>query len=62
MSTKCARHIKNEKPCDVNIDTLIERLKKMRALNCSPYDVGLDDIVWRKFIVTTRSHLVARMF
>jgi hypothetical protein len=63
MATKCARGTKKEEPREVNIDTLIERFKKIRALNCNdPHDVGLDGYVWRKFILTTRAHLVARMF
>ena len=62
MSTKCARRVNDDKQCEVGIDTLIERFRKMRALNCNPYDVGLDGIVWKRFIATTRSHLIARMF
>jgi hypothetical protein len=63
MKNRCARHIKGDGQCDINIDTLIERFKKIRALNCTnPYDVGLDGYVWKKFIATTRAHLVAKMF
>ncbi len=63
MITKRARRTKKDSPGEINIDTLIERFKKMRALNCKdPYDLGLDGYVWRKFIITTRAHLVARMF
>ena len=62
MSTKCARRAVEDKQSDLDIETLIERFKKMRALNCNPYDVGVDGYVWKKFIITTRSHLVARMF
>lgn len=63
MKAKCTRSIAKKEPCDVNIDTLIERFKKVRALNCTnPYDVGLDRYVWKKFMITTRSHLLARMF
>ncbi len=66
MTTKCARlarRTKRREPDEISVDTLIERFKKMRALNCNdPFDVGLDGYVWRKFIITTRAHLIARMF
>ena len=46
-----------------NIEGVIERFKKMRALNCTnPYDLGLDGYMWKKFIISTRSHLIAKMF
>lgn len=62
MGTKSARRAKKNCDCDASINVLIERFRKIRALNCSPYDVGLDGYVWKKFMNTTRSHLVARMF
>ncbi len=63
MTSKIARPVKADDACEVNIVTLIERFKKMRALNCdNPYDVGLDGYVWKKFISTTRPHLIARLF
>jgi len=63
MTTKCAGRSKDDKVCDMNINTLIERFRKLRALNCNnPYDVGLDGYMWKKFITTTRPHLVAKMF
>jgi len=63
MVSKCGRQVKADKPCEVNIDTLIERFKKIRALNCTnPYDVGLDGHVWRQFIISTRAHFAAKMF
>jgi hypothetical protein len=63
MKNICARQTKDDKRCEVNIDTLIERFKKMRALNCTnPYDVGLDGYMWKKFIISTRAHLIAKMF
>jgi hypothetical protein len=56
MKNICARQAKDDKPCEINIDTLIERFKKMRALNCTnPYDLGLDGYMWKKF-------LIAKMF
>jgi hypothetical protein len=63
MKNRCARHATGDKQCDVSIDTLIERFKKIRALNCTnPYDVGLDGYVWKQFIIATRAHLVTKMF
>lgn len=41
-----SRYLKANKKCEVytgNIDIFIERLKKVRALNCSPSDVGIDN-------------------
>jgi hypothetical protein len=32
------------------MDTLIERLKKMRALNCNPSDVGVDRYILKKML------------
>jgi hypothetical protein len=63
MKHRCARQMKDDKQCEISIDTLIERFKKLRALNCTnPYDVGLDGYVWEKFMLTTRSHFAAKMF
>ena len=31
-----------------NVDVLIERLKKVRALNCNPSDVGMDTYTLRR--------------
>ena len=63
MKNRCDRQVKDGKRCEVSIDTLIERFKKMRALNCTnPYDLGMDSYVWEKFILTTRSHFAAKMF
>jgi len=63
MMEKCARRTKKRESREVSVDTLIERFKKIRALNCNdPFDVGLDGYVWRKFMMTTRAHFIARMF
>lgn len=46
-----SRHIragKKVKMYDVCVDTFIERIKKMRALNCNPSDIGIDSFVWKK--------------
>lgn len=48
MGSKYMRLSKKEKICDVTVDALIERIKKMRALNCIPSDVGMDNFVWKK--------------
>lgn len=60
MGTRYARSAKKEKAFDITIDTLIERFKKMRALNCSPSDVGLDGFVWKKFFPDSRSNRLTR--
>ena len=60
MGTRYARTLKKEKTYDVGIDTIIERLKKMRALNCNPSDVGLDGHVWKKFFSTRSSSALTR--
>ncbi|MFH1753118.1 MAG: hypothetical protein ABH875_02950 [Candidatus Omnitrophota bacterium] len=31
----------------IRMDTLIERLRRMRALNSSPSDIGLTQYTWR---------------
>lgn len=63
MKNRCARQMQDDRQCDITIDTLIERFKKLRALNCTnPYDVGMDGYMWKKFIATTRPHLIAKMF
>lgn len=48
MNSRHTRTGKKEKIYDVCVDTFIERMKKMRALNCSPSDVGMDNYVWKK--------------
>ncbi len=40
----------NGKHYDIGIDSLIERLKKVRALNCNPVDVGMDNFIWRTIL------------
>lgn len=48
MSSRHIRAGKKVKMYDVCVDTFIERIKKMRALNCSPSDIGIDNFVWKK--------------
>ncbi len=52
MGSRCVRlKTKEEKLEEVTIDMVIERLKKIRALNCNPSDIGMDDHLWKKFLV-----------
>ena len=62
MTNRCAKVGKKEKHYEVGIDTIIERLKKMRALNCNPSDVGLDGYVWKTFFANARSNVVTKLF
>ena len=63
MATRCMRALKKPKAYEVGIDTIIERLKKMRALNCNPSDVGMDGYVWKSFFFTNcRQGIVSKLF
>ena len=63
METKFAAKHANGAKQETKVDTLIERFRKMRALNCTdPQDIGLDEYMWEKFSIMTRSHFFARMF
>ena len=63
MATRCMRSMKKVKTYEVGIDTIIERLKKMRALNCNPSDVGMDGYVWKSFFFTNSRHsIVTKLF
>lgn len=42
MQSRYRRHDKKEAHYGVTNDVLIERLRKTRALNCKPSDVGMD--------------------
>jgi len=57
MSARYTKSYRRNRTCDVNIDTLIERLKKVRALNCSPSDVGMDSFVWKKLLFNKLSNV-----
>ena len=48
MGSQHIRTGKKLKMQDVCVDTFIERIKKMRALNCNPSDIGIDSFVWKK--------------
>ena len=47
-----SRHIKSGKKIEIyntnNIDNFVERLRKIRALNCSPSDVGIGSHLLRR--------------
>ena len=44
---------KNEFKELVNYDTLVERLKRLRALNREPDRIGLTEYTWRSFSIDT---------
>lgn len=60
MPTRSARSTKKDKSYQVNIDTLIERFKKVRALNCNPADVGLDCYIWKTFFTNARANAITK--
>jgi len=63
MATRYMRSAEKQKTCAVGIDTIIERLKKVRALNCNPSDVGMDGYAWKSFFFTNcRSGIVTKLF
>ena len=46
-----SRHFKSNKKVEhynISIDTFIERIKKVRALNCGLSDIGIDSYLWKK--------------
>jgi len=60
MPNRCVKSMKKDKNYQVGIDTLIERFKKVRALNCNPADVGLDCYIWNMFFTNSRSNVMSR--
>jgi len=38
----------------IRMDTLIERLKRMRALNSTPADIGITQYTWRSCAISKR--------
>ncbi|MBU0605282.1 MAG: hypothetical protein KKH77_03230 [Candidatus Omnitrophica bacterium] len=60
MPNRCVRQVKRDRNYQVNIDTVIERFKKVRALNCNPADVGLDCYIWNTFFANSRSNAISR--
>ena len=60
MATRQVRTNKRVKVHELCEDTFIERIRKMRALNCNPADIGIDNLVWRKFSSGTASNMRCR--
>ena len=60
MPNRCVRQVKRARTYQVNIDTVIERFKKVRALNCNPTDVGLDCYIWNTFFANSRSGAISK--
>ncbi len=48
---RSAANSKNEFKELVNYDTLVERLKRLRALNRDPERIGLTQYTWRSFSI-----------
>ena len=49
MNSKAKGAKKTEVYC-IPADAFIERMRKIRALNCSPSDVGIESYITRQFI------------
>lgn len=58
MGSRWSKAGKKAESLNANSTTFIERLRKMRALNCSPSDVGIDVNILRKFESHKTSGLV----
>ena len=48
MRSKEIANKEKEEHYDLSIDSFIERLKKIRALNCNPIDVGIDNYLCKR--------------
>lgn len=48
MNSRCSRLNKAESSCETNTELFIERLKKIRALNCNPSDVGINSYILKR--------------
>lgn len=49
MNTKITKTCcKEEKYVSAGLETFTERLKKARALNCNPSDIGMDNLIWKR--------------
>lgn len=53
MSSRYVRHVKKIEVYNANIDAPVERIRKMRALNCNPSSLGADSNLMKKFILAT---------
>ena len=57
MGARYNRPLRRGKVYGMGAETLIERLKKTRALNCDPSVVGMDSFILRK---VNRINILAR--
>lgn len=57
MSTKHESRRRKEDVFITNIDTSLERLKKVRALHCEPDYIGIDSLVLRMLPFTRPNSL-----
>lgn len=60
MGSRYIRTGKKTKLSDVCVDMFIERIRKMRALNCNPSDIGIDSFVWKR-LSSTIAHCNAKI-
>ncbi|MBL7070702.1 MAG: hypothetical protein ISS26_00810 [Candidatus Omnitrophica bacterium] len=57
MAAKCmATHYKNDTDELIEMSVLIERLKRLRALNREPENIGLTQYRWRSFSIDKARH------
>jgi len=61
MGARYMRFIKRQKCCEDSVETLIERVKKMRALNCNPSDIGMNSYVVKR-LLSNKSDLSSKFF
>ena len=54
------QYLKGSRKLGVSPANLVERLKKMRALNCSPSDIGMDNYVVKKLLFNKVSLLTRK--
>jgi hypothetical protein len=62
LANRCVKTLRKEKCCETGADTTVERLKKIRALNCNPSDIGLDCYIWKSLFANARSNIVTKLF
>jgi len=59
MDSRNARSAKKDAASELNINTSLERLKKARAVGCSPSYIGIDNYMCKK-LFSNRTNLLAR--
>lgn len=47
MNSKSTKHNKAADVYYMSVDTFIERMKKINALNCNPCDIGINSYLWK---------------